>query len=239
MHYLFLLFSSASIIRTEGRGYLLQNKNNMNKTTVGVVVLVLAVLALAYVFISKKEEKVPNENSNAEPKTSLYESKDHGFSFEYPERLDLKEYQPDFISLGKESGESFQSEVDVQVVKSHEGSPAEFDEFVYGEARNSCAADGVNESIECTDVEQEQPFETASGLTGKVFYLKEVHKNLESGEEKIGGKGPFFVFNISANDPESNFSALVIRTPMAIDKADSSLIRSVAESVKVNKVETR
>jgi hypothetical protein len=104
-----------------------------------------------------------------------------------------------------------------------------------------CAADGPTASINCTGVEQEQPFETVDGLSGTVYYLKEETKNLATGEVATAGKGPFFAFNISANNPEHEFTALVVHTPIALpaDEVDSELIRSIAESVKINKIDTR
>lgn len=216
----------------------------MNKTTIGIIIVVLLVFIGGFLFINKDKKQNDIVDRNGEEKSAedkTYESEDFGFSFKYPRSMDLQEYQPNFISLGKRQGEKFDSSVDVQLVKSEANFSGDFEEFVHQQARLSCAADGVNESIECTDVEQEQPFETTTGLTGKVFYLKEVHKNLESGEEKMGGKGPFFVFNLSANDSESRFTALFVRAPMAqsVSEVNSALIRAVAESVKISKIETR
>lgn len=208
-------------------------QNNMNKTIITILVVAVLFLLGFYLLSDNSEER----NSDITENTATHVIEGYGISFAYPESLDVREYQSEFISVGHEDGEAFDSEVDVQIVRSFEGSADNFSDFVHEQARSFCAADGIDRSIECRDVRGEQVFQTKAGVAGITFNLDEVMTELESGEEVVSEKGPFFVINISAFDEESEFAALFVRTPSAKPEGDvdQSLVRQVAESVMIER----
>jgi hypothetical protein len=201
-------------------------------------------IIIVFIFIGVVAWMYANNDSTLSDETSMhvYQSEDYGFSFVVPESLGLNEYLPTSIAVGTSTADGgFASVADVDVIESDPATTYEsFDDFLHNRTEIMCAADGPTASINCTGIEQEQSFETAGGLSGTVYYLKEETKDLGTGEVTTAGKGPFFAFNISANNPGHTFTALVVHTPIALpaDEVDSELIRGIAESVEINKVDT-
>jgi hypothetical protein len=213
---------------------------DMNKkASISIIVLIfIGVVAWMYAHNDSAQPVSSDQTS-----THVYQSEDYGFSFVVPESLGLNEYLPTSIAVGTSTADGgFASVADVDVIESDPATTYEsFDDFLHNRTEIMCAADGPGASISCTGVEQEQSFETTGGLSGTVYYLKEETKDLATGEIATAGKGPFFAFNISANNPGHTFTALVVHAPVALpaDQVDSELIRSIAESVKINKIDTR
>jgi len=171
---------------------------------------------------------------------ATYTSETYGYSFVYPDSLDVQEYTPEHVALGRRQVEDgFDAVVEAGVFTADGDSAVAFDDFVVDRARTLCAADGPRTSMRCTDVEQRTPFTTATGLTGEVFYLKHETVDIASGAiDSVSGRGPFFVFQLSANAPAA---ALIIRPPtnLAPDDVDSELVRQIANSIRIDRVEQR
>jgi len=165
----------------------------------------------------------------------------YGYAFRYPDTLDFHVYTPDDVALGRETEDGFTAVLEAGVFKAEDDSPAAYEDFVADRARTLCAADGPGTSLRCTDVQQRVPFETETGLTGDVFYLKHETVDVASGTVSAqSGRGPFFVFNLSANVPTARHAVLIIRPPVTLepDAIDSEWVRRVASRVRIDKIET-
>lgn len=66
-----------------------------------------------------------------------------------------------------------------------------------------------------------------------------MRQNLATSEEEISGKGPFFVYSISANAPDERFADLLIYPPIPMppDGVDSTLLREIAATMQVERLE--
>lgn len=165
----------------------------------------------------------------------------YGYAFQYPDTLDFHAYSSDDVAIGRKTEDGFTAVLEAGVFKAEDDSPAAYEDFVADRARTLCAADGPGTSLRCTDVQQRIPFETETGLTGSAFYLKHETVDVASGTVSAqSGRGPFFVFNLSANVPSARHAVLIIRPPIVLepDAVDSELIRRVASSLRIEKVET-
>lgn len=170
----------------------------------------------------------------AEP--SRYVSGTYSFSFEYPDSLDLREYIPEAISIGRERGEGFDASVEV-VVERGEGS--DFEAFVLDRARLACAADGPDLSLSCGAATNRRPFTTAEGIAGTVYVLEHSTTRPGTGELLEAGEyGPVYVIPLAADDAvdAGGYHALLVRAPVALgrEEVDESLLRAVAESVRLD-----
>ena len=127
------------------------------------------------------------------------------------------------------------------VVKSDADSEYEnYEEFLIDRARVLCAADSPTETINCTDVERQNTFTSASGLTGDEFYLTLTRQNLASGTTTSATFGPIYAFAISPNVPESDHAALLVYQPLAtyLVQPQPNFVRSIANSITVDRIET-
>lgn|GEM_PF-985893 len=178
-------------------------------------------------------------NTPPSPAASVeYSNSVYGYSFEYPDSLELHVYSPDHVAVGRETENGFDAALEAGVFLAENSDTMPYEEFVADRARTLCAADSPRTSLRCTDLQQQMPFETQTGLTGEVFYLK--HETVEPSSGTItaeSGRGPFFAFNISANAPAARHAVLLIRPPTTLEptQVDSELIRAVANTLRINR----
>jgi hypothetical protein len=97
----------------------------------------------------------------------------------------------------------------------------------------ACAADGPDRSLQCVAAQLLQPFETADGVEGIVFYLR--HLTTRPGTDEVlevGARGPVFALPLPGGEGGLQ-RVLFVRAPVALtaEQADSTLIREVATSV--------
>lgn len=199
---------------------------------IGSIILILLILVLTQ---QKQKSTTPNSNVDA----GFYENETFGYTFMSPEGYEIKEYSPQFVEIGNSNGESFDSVASVTVLLSTDGEFSSFEDFLYTQSTILCAADGPQGSIMCTDEEQVQPFQTESGLSGIVFYLKKVEENFETNTRIESGFGPIFALNLGANVASSQYAALLIHPSITLplDQVNSTLIRDIAETVTIDLVE--
>jgi hypothetical protein len=161
-----------------------------------------------------------------------YSSPQFGFTFEYPDTLDLREYTPEFVALGRADGDAFEAAVEIAI---EAGEGESFEAFATERARLACAADGPDRSLQCTEVEALQPIAAEGGTEGLVFHLR--HVATRPGTDEVierGGRGPFFVYDISPRVAAPR-GALFVRAPVALrpDEVDTRLVRQIATSVRM------
>lgn len=168
--------------------------------------------------------------------TSSYVSERYGFSFAFPDSLDLREYIPESISVGRADGEAFDARAEVVVER---GDGDDFESFVLERARVACAADGPDRSLSCGRGTEQQPFTTAEGVAGTVYWLEHRTTRPGTGEVlELGDYGPIYMVELPGNQaPEAaTHLALIVRAPVALspEEVDESLIREIAESIRVD-----
>lgn len=165
--------------------------------------------------------------------TAMYESPRYGFSIEYPDTLDLREYDADHVAIGQASGEALEAVAEVAL---ETGEGDRFEDFAVERARQACAADGPDLSLQCAEVEVLQPVTAAGGAEGIVFYLR--HLATRPGTSEVveaGGRGPFFAFDLSPREEGGAHRALFIRAPVILTpaEAEAELIRRIALSLRL------
>ncbi len=206
------------------------------------ILAALGIIAVIIVVGSYALHKADNTKVGMQDEGKVYTNETYGFSFEVPVGFEYNQYTDSISSVGHKTEAGFDSEADIGVIQSGgEGGYQSYDAFLFESTKNMCAADGPRETIFCNKIIEQQPFEVESGLSGTVFYQNRVTKNLETGEEEIDAFGPIFAFNIQANTPESKFSALIVRAPSNLPsgEVDSDLIRQIAQSIQIEKIEQR
>jgi len=187
-----------------------------------LLVLIAAVIALG-VILSPGDDATTTPNENT---TQTYHNSVYGYSLIYPRDLQLEEYSPDNASFG--------STAEVRVV-SITGTPGtQFIDAVTEHMSMLCAADGPQTSFNCTGAGQVQPFTSDSDVQGFTFYLNGELRNLADNSTTAVGKGPYFAFPLKSSAAGS--LVLVVHPPLnqSAGEADSSLIRSIAETVQVD-----
>lgn len=161
---------------------------------------------------------------------ATYRSDEYGFQFSYPDSLDLLEYTPAIIALGHRQGDGFDAVVENVLELADEGT---FEEYAVDRARTSCAADGPDLSLSCTDVLDPQPFAATSGREGIVFRLR--HLTTRPGGTPVletGTRGPFYALDAS-DMVDSPVAVLLVRPPAVLEpeEVDEQLLGEVAASV--------
>lgn len=164
--------------------------------------------------------------------TATYRSAVYGFEFSYPDSLDIREYTPTIIALGRGDEEAFAAVAEIVLEASDD---VEFEALAIERARTSCAADGPGRSLACTEVLDSRPFTTTAGGTGIVFRLR--HVMTVPGEGTLleeSSRGPFHALDVSDSVAEET-GVLFIRPPTVLDpdRVDQGLIEEVAVSVVI------
>lgn len=202
----------------------------MRKKIIVGSIITLAVVLIAWTFLRQPSTAQPEQ-------TELrgYQNTVNGYSLLYPSSLQQKEYSPDNVVFGHISKEQVEGVVEATIMNVEGEVGKTYEDTVGTQLMNLCAADGPTSSFSCTRVEQVQPFISVTEVSGHVFNLGGELTDLETGEKVVKGKGPFFVFPLATSATVSK--VLVIHPPLNkyADEVDSALIRSVAESVHVEK----
>jgi hypothetical protein len=209
-----------------------------------ITVIIIAVLVIIF-WPRDKEAPVEENQSTTTTSTPLVESNEYssdlyGYSFTYPSQLEMREYTPDSQVVGELSGDTVEPDAAITIQTSdgldedYEG----FEDFAVDRLKLMCAADGPHLTINCTEVDSMERFTTSAGLTGTKYYLTQEETNLETSEVASTRRGPFYVFNISANS-ESDLAALIVHVPIAQpeDQVNESLIDTIVQSIEIEKVE--
>lgn len=212
----------------------------MKRLLIGLGILIV-LLAGTYFIVENinKRERIYRDGVRME---EYREESRYGYSFQFPAQYDLLEYGFENVSIGTRTEGGIDAVAEVVIHTAATTTEyASFEDFVYGESRLACAADSPTETINCTEVEQVQPFTTGTGLSGAIFYLAETRRNLSTGTTARSGKGPFIAFNLSAHVPEYQYTALVVRPPVVLapDAVDTELLRDIADTLELIPVEER
>ena len=171
---------------------------------------------------------------------SSYRNDTYGYSFSYPSTYDLREYTPEYVSLGHMTANGFDALVAVGIAQS--GALEEygnFEEYLFETGQALCAADGSAGHVECDRIERTDAFPSAAGLSGTAVYLHLV--DTRSGTTSSMIFGPLYAFNIAANTPGSKFSVLIIYPPVvhAKEQISAALAKGIADSLMIEKLAAR
>lgn len=204
------------------------------------VPVILGILALLVVFWIRAPqpqvpappvaEGVPVADEADEGVGKTYHSKTYGFSFRYPDTLDIEEYLASTIAVGSPIPNGFESAVEVAVGEDHAGT-ADYDTFVDEWMELLCAADGPDRSTSCDGIEARESFTTASGLAGDRYALRLVRTDVLAGTRTVSSFGPVYAFKLRG-DP-ADFTTVFVYAPLATydQGPDRSLVSALAESL--------
>lgn len=105
--------------------------------------------------------------------------------------------------------------------------------FAADKATMLCAADGPDESIDCTKLSRSRGFTTDSGLQGYEFYL--VMRTSRYKPKTVSTKvvGPFYAFDLSAQRPNGRSMALIINAPPLFPNHDPSALATIVRSLVI------
>jgi hypothetical protein len=210
-----------------------------------LIICIIGALAVAW-FVLNRNSNLTTKPKLLEPtasqtivkKTKTYTSSVYGFSFSYPDNLDIDESSPEHISVGRKGVSIFNSLVDITLIKSSpEIQVQSFEEFVLDQSRLACSYNISSVSQLCTridDLVKIKPFTSKTGIYGQVFYLKADEKTIATGKIVSKSRGPFYTFNTSIATPNS-MSFILISNPINKDpsNADLPVIEAVANSVLI------
>ena len=200
------------------------------------LLIILVALLGAYVFYIRYF----NAPKPAEVPVQHYTSATYGYSFEYPSAYQAKIYTPEIVAIGNPEGDGFASLAEIVVSTAESaGSYADWSAYAEHQAEITCDADGPTASIRCPEVASSTPFTSMTGLSGEVFYLKQVWTKLPEKTTTTFFRGPYISYNISANVPQKPYAVLLVMPPPASESPDASLIEGIADSMQIQKLESR
>jgi len=165
----------------------------------------------------------------------VYVSESYGYEISFPDTLDVREFTPRYLALGRADGDAFRAAVEVVL---ETGEAESFEAFAFERARSACSVEGPDLSTICLDAQRVQPFHTAWGVSGMSFFLRHVTTRARTAELVGEGlRGPFVVFDLSPARPlpEGLHVVLFVRAPVVLEPAasDPELVRSVAGSLQL------
>jgi len=165
----------------------------------------------------------------------VYVSESYGFEIAFPDTLDVREFTPRYLALGRSDGDAFRAAVEVVL---ETGEAESFEAFAFERARSACSVEGPDLSTACLDAHRVQPFQTASGVSGTSFFLRHVTTRARTAELVAEGlRGPFVVFDLSPARPlpEGLHVVLFVRAPVVLapGASDPELVRSGAGSLQL------
>lgn len=193
------------------------------KVTIAVILAVFAVFAFFAWQHTKTDLLIPEGMHG-------YESDTYQFSFEAPARYDIKTYTDQSIAIGDRTSDGgFKSVSDVLVIEAGDDPYVSFGAFIESQLTLMCAADGPEASISCTDVASSEPFVAEGGLPGMKYVLTEETRILADDSVTERKAGPFYVFDVSSENPGKGLVAVVVRVPMASSGAAEEV--EVAEGI--------
>ncbi len=164
-----------------------------------------------------------------------YKNTVYGYSLTYPGVLDVKEYSDEETVFGIVSNDAVDGDAEARVLTVQGEVGQTLQDAVAQQLKNYCAADGPNASFSCTDTISTEPYTTADGEMGFVLMLKGQYLNLSTRVSDEVPKGPYYVRLLATSATISK--VLVISPPLnqSAADADKSLIRAIAESVRLTK----
>lgn len=197
------------------------------KVTIAAILIVFAVFAFFAWQHTKSDLRIPEGVHG-------YESDIYRFSFEAPARYDIKTYTDQSIAIGERTGDGgFKSVSEVIIIEAGDDPYLSFMAYIESQLTNMCAADGPEQSRSCTAVVSSEPFTAEGGLPGTKYVLMEETRTLADDSVTEREVGPFYVFDLSAENPDKDLVALVVRVPMAESLPGSEEVtNSVAASVE-------
>ena len=162
--------------------------------------------------------------------TEKYVSTTYGFSVDYPDTMDVREYIPDRVSIGFTAGDGFDARVEITV---DTDSADSFDELMERKARDSCYADSPTTSLSCGTIQRRGRLRARSGERGEVLYLTLLVS--EPGGVVVDSmlRGPYVGFELP--DSSDLPTVLFIRAPMTrqLYETDVELVTNVARSLEI------
>jgi len=197
--------------------------------------IILIVLA-AVLVIGSIAFFVTQNRSTEDAAVRSYTNTTYGYTFRLPEPYEVMEYTPENISVGTPVGEGFESEVDVAYMESgEEGAYENFEEFLFERTRLLCAADGPDESLDCTRIARIRTLETSDGESGYELMLELTRRTHSTGEMATSTYGPLFAFDVSERDPESAYAAIVVYQPLPtfLTSESVNLLRRIVGSFTI------
>jgi hypothetical protein len=207
---------------------------------IGVILLLVVLIAGWWIFTNPRPRETTNSTATTTAQTAAqYENATYGYAFSYPRDYDVREYTPEYVSVGHATADGFDPYVEVGVAQSQgEGMFTSFSQYVKSKAEALCAADGPTGSLRCS-VARSDAYPSPTGLSGSVLYLTLTTKTTATTTSEQ--MGPLYVFNISANTASSTYGALIISPSLthATDTDANALAKSLADTLSINKVETR
>ncbi|MDB5264834.1 MAG: hypothetical protein JWN64_405 [Parcubacteria group bacterium] len=171
----------------------------------------------------------------------ITEYKNRAFSFSFPAKYDINEYQSDFVAIGTKdakdtTGKNFDTDVLVSVVKSNPALPPASEEaFFTAQAKLTCAADLPGQILSCDNVKVQPSFFSASG--DKAYeYRMTLTKRTAGSDSTLTSDVSVYVFPTGTKGA-SKFSGVLVYAPPT-NTADelkdvNELLRSVALSLKL------
>ncbi|HYE23438.1 MAG TPA: hypothetical protein VEA92_03275 [Candidatus Paceibacterota bacterium] len=199
---------------------------NTVKIVIGALIAA-AVLGGIYAF-SRTTPEAPIVESELR-----YENQTYGYSFTYPEGLTTNEYTPENISVGTREGESFTSVVDVSFQESF-GEYESFEAFAIERAKTLCAADGPDQTLNCTDVVDQTAFTTVSGDTGLELYLTLAETTFSTGETDTYAFGPVYAFPYEKDGSETAVLLIYQPLPTYMETSRADAVSEVASTLSID-----
>lgn len=201
---------------------------NTPRLLVGIAII-LAAAAGIFFLTQEQDAKVETE------KALTYENATYGYSFAYPEAYALKAYTNEHVSVGTPVGEGFESLTDVSLQEAFSSDGYEsFEAFVLERTRTLCAADGPDQTINCTDVVDQQAFASESGETGIEFHLLLAETTFSTGETKTYTYGPVYAFPYQKEG--AIHAALLVYQPLPsfMEEVRADVVANVADSLSID-----
>lgn len=175
-----------------------------SRAALAIIVLVLLCGGTYYLVRNNEGKAGP-----AEPALKTYSSAAYGFSFAYDPAYSLADFPSDrYVNIEK-PGDEPNEVVSVAVeIAEQDGEFTDFEDYVHQRSLVFCAADGPYESLRCTKVTRSEPFVSATGVRGDVFYLEMEHTRGD--DTSYREVGPFYAFDLSQSG-SAPYTALIIR----------------------------
>ncbi len=188
--------------------------------------LVLIIIALGVVFFVFQVSS---------PDGKSYKNSVHRYELTFPSRFDVKEYTDDISTFGIVTEDAVEGYAEARVITA-QGEPGQtWQDAVAVQLMNLCAADGPTASFSCTDTISLEPFTTADAEQGYALILKGEYRLIASTTSETIPKGPYYMIPLITSATISK--VLVIAPPLNLStaEADGTLVRSIAESVRVDR----
>ncbi len=169
------------------------------------------------------------------PETSLYKNTRFDYQFTYPRTYTLEEYTNRYVTLGNDSSKGRTEMVSSSVLQSEEGQfyPT-FGAFLTNRLSLLCAADSPDKTYECATVAERTPMRNGTGTFVTEYYLNLVVHTTATGATETKRYGPLYVFDISKDNLDSTYSALIVYPPVAsfdANKIDEGIVKKVADRI--------